>query len=110
MNKLQTAYDIIDECGERAENYEQWAATDLQEFVNLLADTHVTSWMMLQTMICGFRDRIEGIDDLLKDYDPVTGLDEYGESNKADLLEKQHCEETLQSLQQIVTQFEEWNI
>jgi hypothetical protein len=97
MVTLEKAYNIIHQCGERAEDWEVWAETDLHNFFTMLVYTYAPG-AMLRAMIAYYEEHIEVLADLLKDYDPVTGLDQFGENNKGDMLEKEQCEESLQLL------------
>jgi hypothetical protein len=109
MNTLHVALNIIHKCGERADDWDEWADTGLHEFFQLLVMSY-TPWSMVQAMIAYYEENIESQAELLKEeYDPVTGLDAYGENNKADLLEKQQCEESLQLLRQFAEMYERHN-
>jgi hypothetical protein len=106
MNTLHTAYNIIHKCGDQANDWDEWAETELHEFFQLLVMTY-TPWSMVQAMIADYEEHIDTQDALLKDYDPVTGLDAFGENNKADLLDKKQCEESLQLLRQFADKYQE---
>jgi hypothetical protein len=109
MNTLQTALNIIHKCGERADDWDEWADTELHEFLVMLVLTYAPG-TMARAMITHYEEHIEVQATMLKeDYDPATGLDEYGDDNKGDLLDKQHCEESLQLLRQFAETYERHN-
>jgi hypothetical protein len=98
MNTLETALDIIHECGSRRVDWDKWAETDLHNFMVRLCYIY-SPWSMLQAMISYYEENLEVTTELLKEeYDPVTGLDAYGDGNKGDLRNKQQCEESLEIL------------